>query len=265
MTGGAVRIWQALLNLVLGPEPKVRTRVQLTMIAVYGYSVSALLLVYAMRIGLVADVVEPSQLMDRAFACAHQILGNSPYATRHTKRLMWANLDASSLRAAMELENRTQVLGTFTGNMTEAGAGEQFTVGALWGKTADRWNVMVSGSYFEQKALKYGDRFHLATGFDHQIATAPVGIGNRFMLAHLNAFAVYQQGVAVGSGIVLPDTVYRVKIQQMREGSCIGGGVVDLHKLKFRPAPGSAQRQTTDTTKTVDTYLDSHKPIPSTK
>jgi enoyl-CoA hydratase len=34
---------------------------------------------------------------------------------------MWANLDASSLRAAMELENRTQVLGTFTGNMTEAG------------------------------------------------------------------------------------------------------------------------------------------------
>ena len=50
-----MRIWQALLNLVLGPEPKVRTRVQLTMIAVYGYSVSALLLVYAMRIGLVAE------------------------------------------------------------------------------------------------------------------------------------------------------------------------------------------------------------------
>ena len=31
-----------------------------------------------------------------------------------------ATLDAPSLRHAMELENRTQVLGTFTGNMTEA-------------------------------------------------------------------------------------------------------------------------------------------------
>ena len=38
-----------------------------------------------------------------------------------TKLGMWANFDAPSLRAAMELENRTQVLGTFTGNMSEAG------------------------------------------------------------------------------------------------------------------------------------------------
>ena len=38
-----------------------------------------------------------------------------------TKLGMWANLDAPSLRHAMELENRTQVLGTFTGNMGEAG------------------------------------------------------------------------------------------------------------------------------------------------
>ena len=38
-----------------------------------------------------------------------------------TKIGMWANLDAPSLRHAIELENRTQVLGCFTGNMTEAG------------------------------------------------------------------------------------------------------------------------------------------------
>ena len=38
-----------------------------------------------------------------------------------TKLGMWTNLDAPSLRHAMELENRTQVLGTFTRNMTEAG------------------------------------------------------------------------------------------------------------------------------------------------
>ena len=33
---------------------------------------------------------------------------------------VWANLDASSLRQAMALENRTQVLGYFSGNMEEA-------------------------------------------------------------------------------------------------------------------------------------------------
>ena len=38
-----------------------------------------------------------------------------------TKLGLWANLDAPSLRHAMQLENRTQVLGTFTGNMREAG------------------------------------------------------------------------------------------------------------------------------------------------
>lgn len=41
------------MNLVLGADRKVRARVQLTMIAVYGYTVSALLLVYGMDIGLV--------------------------------------------------------------------------------------------------------------------------------------------------------------------------------------------------------------------
>ena len=42
------------------------------------------------------------------------------YGTWMTKVGMWANLDAPSLRYAMEIENRTQVLGFFTGNMTEA-------------------------------------------------------------------------------------------------------------------------------------------------
>jgi len=74
----------------------------------------------ALRIGLVAEVVEPGQLMGRALACARQILDNSPYATRHTKRLMWANLDAPSLQAAIELENHAQVLGLMTEDFHEA-------------------------------------------------------------------------------------------------------------------------------------------------
>ena len=60
---------------------------------------------------------------------------------------------------------------TASGNLTEAGAGEQFTVGALWGRTTDRWNVMVSGSYFEQKALKYGDRDYCQQDYVFDAAT----------------------------------------------------------------------------------------------
>jgi enoyl-CoA hydratase len=75
----------------------------------------------ALRIGLLNRVVETDSLLDTALEMAAGITANSEYGVVMTKVGMWANLDAPSLRAAMELENRTQVLGTFTGNMTEAG------------------------------------------------------------------------------------------------------------------------------------------------
>lgn len=74
----------------------------------------------AERIGLAAAVTEPEALMESALACARDILANSPYASRHTKRLMWANLDAQSLEAAIELENHAQVLGLMTEDFQEA-------------------------------------------------------------------------------------------------------------------------------------------------
>jgi enoyl-CoA hydratase len=37
-----------------------------------------------------------------------------------TKEVMWAQLEVGSLRAGMELENRTQVLSTYTGDVREA-------------------------------------------------------------------------------------------------------------------------------------------------
>ena len=61
-------------------------------------------------------------LLDAATELAGLITDNSEYGVYMTKLGMWNNLDAPSLRHAMELENRTQVLGTFTGNMTEAAA-----------------------------------------------------------------------------------------------------------------------------------------------
>ncbi len=63
----------------------------------------------------------PDALLDTALDLADEILRNSEYGVYMTKLGLWANLDAPSLRHAIELENRTQVLGCFTGNMTEAG------------------------------------------------------------------------------------------------------------------------------------------------
>lgn len=74
----------------------------------------------ALQMGLVAGVAPRAQLLDRAMQCASQVLANAPYATAHTKRLMWQNLDAPGLHAAIELENHAQVLGLMTGDFREA-------------------------------------------------------------------------------------------------------------------------------------------------
>jgi len=74
----------------------------------------------AERIGLLNRVVPRAELLDAAVDLAEQVIANSEYGVYMTKLGLWANLDAPSLRHAMELENRTQVLGTFTGNMREA-------------------------------------------------------------------------------------------------------------------------------------------------
>ena len=76
----------------------------------------------AARIGLLNRVVPRAQLLDDAFELAQGITANSEFGVYMTKLGLWANLDAPSLRHAMQLENRTQVLGTFTGNMREAAA-----------------------------------------------------------------------------------------------------------------------------------------------
>ena len=76
----------------------------------------------AARIGLLNRVVPLAQLLDHAFELAEGITANSEFGVYMTKLGLWANLDAPSLRHAMQLENRTQVLGTFTGNMREASA-----------------------------------------------------------------------------------------------------------------------------------------------
>jgi enoyl-CoA hydratase len=74
----------------------------------------------AEQVGLVSCTVDDGALLERAIAMARAILQNSPYSTGHTKRLMWANLAASSLDAALELENHAQVLALMTQDFGEA-------------------------------------------------------------------------------------------------------------------------------------------------
>jgi enoyl-CoA hydratase len=62
------------------------------------------------RRGLVSELVEPDSLMDRALELASGIAELAPLGVRLTKRALQVNTDASGPRAAMELENRNQVL-----------------------------------------------------------------------------------------------------------------------------------------------------------
>jgi enoyl-CoA hydratase len=64
----------------------------------------------AERIGLVAGVVEPDELIGRAVEAAEQIAAWSPWGIRLTKQGMWSALEISSERAAIEYEDRQQIM-----------------------------------------------------------------------------------------------------------------------------------------------------------
>ncbi|MGH3433892.1 MAG: enoyl-CoA hydratase/isomerase family protein [Thermocrispum sp.] len=74
----------------------------------------------AERIGLVNRVVPADSLLDEARALADTIAANSPGGVQLSKRALYANLEASSFAAAVELENRGQALLTRTEDMVEA-------------------------------------------------------------------------------------------------------------------------------------------------
>jgi enoyl-CoA hydratase len=76
----------------------------------------------AERIGLAAMRVDDGELMKAVERWTRDLLANSPFATTHTKRVMWDNLDASSFHTAIELENRSQILASMTEDYKEATA-----------------------------------------------------------------------------------------------------------------------------------------------
>jgi enoyl-CoA hydratase len=74
----------------------------------------------ASRIGLVADVVDGEQLHERALGAAQQIAALAPWAVRLTKQGMWSALEISSERAAVEYEDRQQIMSIFGTAVPEA-------------------------------------------------------------------------------------------------------------------------------------------------
>lgn len=72
----------------------------------------------ALDIGLVSDVVEDGHALERALEIARAIRGNSPFGMRMTKQIL--SSAPTSLEAALEVENRTQVLASRTADMREA-------------------------------------------------------------------------------------------------------------------------------------------------
>lgn len=74
----------------------------------------------ALRLGMVSRVVADSAVVDEAVAIAETLCSYGKFGVESTKQVLWANLDASSLEAALHLENRSQILASTGGVMAEA-------------------------------------------------------------------------------------------------------------------------------------------------
>jgi len=74
----------------------------------------------AERIGLVTEVVPDDALLDAAYAKADQIMLNTPFGVALTKEGMWSALEIPGLQAAIDLENRQQIMASFSEDAQEA-------------------------------------------------------------------------------------------------------------------------------------------------
>lgn len=76
----------------------------------------------AERIGMVVRAVDDEALAGEALVTARLIRSNSPFGVWMTKEAMWSALEIGSQQAAIDLENRQQILSSFTEDMAEAAA-----------------------------------------------------------------------------------------------------------------------------------------------
>jgi len=74
----------------------------------------------AYRIGLVTDVVPAEALLEAAYAKADEIMKNTPFGVALTKEGMWSALEIPGMQNAIDLENRQQIMASFTADHREA-------------------------------------------------------------------------------------------------------------------------------------------------
>lgn len=73
----------------------------------------------ALRIGLVSRIAT-GPVLDEALAIAETLCSYGKFGLESTKQVLWANLEAPSLQAALHLENRSQILSSTTGELKDA-------------------------------------------------------------------------------------------------------------------------------------------------
>ena len=88
----------------------------------------------AERIGLVSRVVPDGAVLDAALETAETLCSYTPFGVVMTKQVMWANVDAPNVEAAIHMENRTQILASTTGDVAEAAAAFTERRPPVWGK-----------------------------------------------------------------------------------------------------------------------------------
>lgn len=73
----------------------------------------------AYRIGLVTEVLPGDTLLDAAYAKAGEIMLNTPLGVALTKEGMWSALEIPGMQAAIDMENRQQIMASFSDDYQE--------------------------------------------------------------------------------------------------------------------------------------------------
>jgi enoyl-CoA hydratase len=76
----------------------------------------------ALRIGLVSRLSNEGTVLADALVIAETLCGYGKFGVESTKQVLWANLEAASIEAALHVENRSQILASSSGEMTAAAA-----------------------------------------------------------------------------------------------------------------------------------------------
>jgi enoyl-CoA hydratase len=72
----------------------------------------------ALRLGIVSRIAPDA--LAAALEIAETLCSYGKFGVESTKQVLWANLEAPSLQAALQVENRSQILATTSGEMREA-------------------------------------------------------------------------------------------------------------------------------------------------